>query len=359
MQQETLELFRTLTEFPSAPGFERELRALVKTELSKYTDEFVHDALGSVFGVMRGDEQGPRVMVAGHLDEVGFMITQITPNGMLKFQPLGGWWGQVVLAQQVEVITPNGPLPGVVGSIPKHLLDEATASKPVDVKHMYIDIGADSREEAEQAGIRPGQQIVPVCKFTPLLNPKKIMAKAWDNRYGVGLAIELMKELHREQFKLPNTLFCGATVQEEVGLRGARTSANLIQPDIFYALDCSAANDMTGDVNSFGHLGKGALLRILDPTMITHRGLVEFIQDIADTYRIPYQYFVSPGGTDAGQVHLSNKGVPSTVIGVCGRYIHTPASIVHTDDIDAAKELLVQLVKHTDRTTYNTIVERS
>lgn len=359
MQQETLELFRTLTEVPSAPGFERELRALVKTELSNYTDEFVHDMLGSVFGIMRGDEQGPRVMVAGHLDEVGFMTTQIMPNGMLKFQPLGGWWGQVVLAQQVEVITRDGPLPGVVGSIPRHLLDEVTANKPVDVKQMYIDIGADSRKEAEQAGVRPGQQIVPVCKFTPLLNSKKIMAKAWDNRYGVGLAIELMKELHREQFKLPNTLICGATVQEEVGLRGARTAANLIQPDIFYALDCSAANDMTGDVNSFGHLGKGALLRILDPMMITHRGLVEFIQDIADTYRIPYQYFVSSGGTDAGQVHLSNKGVPSTVIGICCRYIHTPASIVHTDDIDAAKELLVQLVKHTDRTTYNTIVERA
>ncbi|MDK8183421.1 M42 family metallopeptidase [Paenibacillus sp. UMB4589-SE434] len=359
MQQETLDLFRKLTEFPAASGFERELRSLVKEEISKYTNEIIHDNLGGVFGVVRGNEEGPRVMVTGHLDEVGFMTTQITDTGMLKFTTLGGWWGQVILAQQVDVITPNGPIRGVVGSIPKHLLDEATANKPVDPKVMYIDVGADNREEAEAAGIRPGQQIVPVCPFTPMINPKKIMAKAWDNRYGVGLALELLKEVHRQKIELPNILFAGATVQEEVGLRGARTAANLIQPDIFYGLDCSAANDMTGDRNSFGHLGKGALLRIFDPTMITHRGLVEFVQDIADTHKIPYQYFVSPGGTDAGQIHVSGNGVPSTIIGVVGRYIHTPASIVHTDDIDAAKELLVQLVKHTDRTTYNTIIERS
>ena len=289
MQQETLDLFRKLTEFPAASGFERGLRAVVKEEISKYTDEIIQDGLGSIFGVVRGNEEGPRVMVAGHLDEVGFMSTQITPTGMIKFTTLGGWWGQVVLAQQVDIITPNGPIRGVVGSIPKHLLDEATANKPVDPKVMYIDVGADSRADAEAAGIRPGQQIVPVCEFTPLLNPKKIMAKAWDNRYGTGLAIELLKEVHREKMQLPNILFSGATVQEEVGLRGARTAANLIQPDIFYGLDCSAANDMTGDSNSFGHLGKGALLRIFDPTMITHRGLIEFVQDIADTYKIPYQ----------------------------------------------------------------------
>ncbi|WP_442603161.1 M42 family metallopeptidase [Paenibacillus sp. KN14-4R] len=359
MNQDTLELYRTLTEFPAAPGFERELRAYVKGELSKYTDEFVQDGLGGIFGVKRGDEQGPRVMVAGHLDEVGFMITQITDNGMLKFHTLGGWWSQVVLAQRVQVITENGPVYGVVGSTPTHLLDPAAKSRPVEINTMYIDIGADSREHVESLGIHPGLPVLPICPFTPLANPKKIMAKAWDNRYGVGLAIELMKELHQEQAKLPNVLYCGATVQEEAGLRGARTAANLIQPDIFYGLDCSAANDTTGDRNAFGQLGKGALLRIFDPTMITHRGLVEFVRDMAETYKIPYQYFVSAGGTDAGQVHLSGTGVPSTIIGVCGRYIHTSASIVHTDDIDAAKELLIQLVKHTDRTTMNTILERS
>lgn len=357
MNNKTMELFKQLTEFPAAPGFERELRAWFKEQLSPFTGEFVQDRLGSLFGVLRGDDEGPRVMVAGHLDEVGFITTGITDNGMVHFQPLGGWWSQAVLAQRLQVITPKGRIIGVVGSIPTHLLDESQRSKPVDLKTMYLDIGADSREEAEAAGIRPGQQIVPICEFTPMVNPKKIMAKAWDNRYGVGLAIELMEALHQE--KLPNTLYCGATVQEELGLRGARTSANLIQPDIFFGLDASAANDMTGDKKAFGQLGQGALLRIYDPTMLTHRGMVEYIQDTADTHKIKYQYFVSPGGTDAGQVHLSGIGVPSTVIGICSRYIHTSSSIIHTDDYAAAKELLVRLVKGLDRTTLNTILERS
>ncbi|MNZ74907.1 putative aminopeptidase YsdC [compost metagenome] len=356
MDNKTLELFKHLTEFPSASGFERELRAWVKDKLSQYTEEFVQDRMGSLFGVLRGDDQGPRVMVAGHFDEVGFITTRISDNGMVYFQPLGGWWSQAVLAQRLQIVTPQGKIVGVVGSIPTHLLDEAQRSKPVDIKTMYLDIGADSRAEAEAAGVRPGQQIVPICEFTPMVNPKKIMAKAWDNRYGVGLAIELMEALHKE--KLPNTLYCGATVQEELGLRGARTAANLIQPDIFFGLDASAANDMMGDKQAFGQLGQGALLRIYDPTMLTHRGMVEYIQDTADTHKIKYQYFVSPGGTDAGQVHLSGIGVPSTVIGICSRYIHTSSSIIHTDDYDAAKELLIKLVKGLDRTTLNTILDR-
>jgi putative aminopeptidase FrvX len=166
-----------------------------------------------------------------------------------------------------------------------------------------------------------------------------------------------MEELHKE--KLPNILYSGATVQEELGLRGARTAANLIQPDIFFALDCSAANDMTGDKQSFGHIGQGALLRILDPGMFTHRGIVEYVQDTASSNQIKMQYFISPGGTDAGQVHLSGIGVPSTVIGICGRYIHTSSSIIHTDDYDAAKELIVKLVKGLDRTTMETIINNA
>ncbi|MCI4058852.1 M42 family metallopeptidase [Bacillus cereus group sp. MYBKT14-1] len=353
MNKETLQLFRTLTELQGASGFEHDVRRFMKQELSKYADEIVQDGLGSVFGLKKGDETGPRVLVAGHMDEVGFMITQITKNGMLRFQPLGGWWSQVLLAQRVQVMTKNGPVIGVVGSIPPHLLSDAQRVKPMDIKNMLIDIGADSYEDAIEIGVKPGQQIVPICPFTPMANEKKIMAKAWDNRYGCGLAIELLKELKDET--LPNTLYSGATVQEEVGLRGAQTAANMIQPDIFYALDASPANDASGDKTQFGQLGKGALLRIYDRTMVTHRGMREFILDTAETHNIPYQYFISQGGTDAGRVHTSNSGIPSAVIGVCARYIHTHASILHVDDYAAAKELITKLVRATDKTTLETI----
>ncbi|MFD1989416.1 M42 family metallopeptidase [Paenibacillus nicotianae] len=357
MDQQTLQMFKQLTEFPAVSGFERELRHWVKEKMEPYTDEFVQDRLGSLFGVIRGDEHGPKMMVAGHFDEVGFMTTGITEQGLIRFQPLGGWFSQVVLAQRLHIITDNGPIVGVVGSTPTHLLSPEQRNKPVDIKSMYIDIGADDRAEAEQMGLRTGLQVVPICEFTPMANPKKIMAKAWDNRYGVGLAIELLQAVHGE--KLGGTLYSGATVQEELGLRGARTAAQLIQPDLFFGLDCSAANDMTGDRNAFGHLGKGALLRIYDPTMFTHRGMVEYIQDTASTHQIPVQYFISAGGTDAGQVHVSGTGVPSTIIGICGRYIHTSSSIIHTDDYDAAKELLIKLVKNMDASTYRTILDRA
>jgi putative aminopeptidase FrvX len=355
LNEKTLKLFKDLTELPGIAGNEHAVRSFMREQLSNYTDEIVQDKLGSIFGVKRGDKNGPTVMVAGHMDEVGFMVTSITDSGMIRFQTIGGWWNQVMLATSVQIITKDGSVPGVIGSIPPHLLSDEQRKKPMEITNMLIDIGADDKEDAIRIGIKPGQQIVPVCPFTPMANRKKIMAKAWDNRYGCGLAIELLEELQNET--LPNILYSGATVQEEVGLRGAQTAANMIKPDLFYALDASPANDMSGKKDEFGHLGKGALLRILDRTMVTHRGMRELVLDTAESHKIPYQYFVSQGGTDAGRVHVANEGVPSAVIGICSRYIHTPASIIHIDDYAAAKELVTRLVKASDRTTLNTILQ--
>ncbi|MFC4403616.1 M42 family metallopeptidase [Gracilibacillus xinjiangensis] len=354
MNQDTLQLFKKLTELPGAPGNEHEVRQFMRQELHKYADDVIQDRLGGVFGVKNGN--GPKVLVAGHMDEVAFMVTQITENGMVRFQPLGGWWSQVLLSQRVEIHTDTGKVIGVVGSIPPHNLTPEERRKPMEQKNMLIDVGADDKADALKMGIKPGQSIIPFSPFTPMANDKKILAKAWDNRYGCGLAIELLKELEGEN--LNNQLFSGATVQEEVGLRGAKVAANFIKPDIFYALDASPANDMSGDKKEFGQLGKGALLRIFDRSMITHRGVREFVLDTAESHDIPYQYFVSQGGTDAGAVHVANQGIPSAVIGICSRYIHTHASIIHVDDYAAAKELLVRLVRATDQTTVNTILEK-
>src|SRR5690625_2640962 len=351
MKKDTLELFKTLTELHGAPGDEKLVRNFMAEQIEKYADDIVYDNLGGVFGIKRGE--GPRVMVAGHMDEVGFIVTQITKNGMIRFQPLGGWWNQVLLAQRVQIMTKKGIVTGVIGSIPPHLLTDEQRKRPMELKNMLIDIGADDREDARTIGVEPGDTIVPICPFTPMANEKKILAKAWDNRYGCGLALELMEELHEDT--LPNELYAGATVQEEVGLRGAQVAANMIKPDIFYALDASPANDMSGDEEQFGQLGKGALLRIYDRTMITHRGIREFVLDTAESNNITYQYFISQGGTDAGRVHLSNDGVPSAVIGIPSRYIHTSASIIHVDDYEAAKQLLIKLVEETDQATVDSI----
>ncbi|GGG30137.1 peptidase M28 [Lysinibacillus alkalisoli] len=358
MDQTTLEMFKTLTELPGAPGDEGAMRAFMRSELEKYTDHTVQDNLGSIFGVRQSKEvDAPTIMAAGHMDEVAFMVTSVTDNGMIRFQPLGGWWNQVMLAQRVDVFSKNGKIPGVIASIPPHLLTEAERSKPMEISNMLIDVGADSKDHALELGIRPGQSIIPVCPFTPMANPKKIMAKAWDNRYGCGLALDLAKAVQHQS--LASHLYTGATVQEEVGLRGAQTAVNMIKPDIFFALDASPANDANGNKTEFGQLGQGTLLRILDRSMVTHRGMREFILDMAETHQIPYQYFVSQGGTDAGRVHMSLEGVPSAVIGICSRYIHTSASVMHVEDYAAAKELLVKLVEATDRSTINTILTNS
>ncbi|WP_047152140.1 M42 family metallopeptidase [Aneurinibacillus tyrosinisolvens] len=353
---EQMRLFTRLTEGRGAPGFEYEIRSIMKEYLSETTDEVVYDNLGSIFGVLRGDEQGPTIMVAGHMDEVAFLLTRITDEGFLQFQPLGGWWSQVLLAQRVQIQTENGTVMGVVSSIPPHVLPESMRNKPMDMKNMFIDVGADDKEDAEKMGLRPGQPILPVCPLTVMGNPKKLMGKAWDNRYGCALAIEMMQEMKGQ--KHPNVIYGGATVQEEVGLRGAGTAAEMIQPDLFFALDASPAGDIPGLKDGMGKLGGGLLMRIMDRTMVTLPGLRDFIIDTAEELGIPYQFYVSPGGTDAGKVHLTGKGVPSAVIGLPARYIHSHAAIIHKDDYEAAKRLLLALLKKIDRKTLAQIMAR-
>jgi len=351
-----MELFKSLTEAPGAPGFEGPVRKIMEDHLKDYSEKLIYDNLGSVFGVKTGDQEGPRIMVAGHMDEVAFMVSRINEKGFIQFQTLGGWWSQVLLAQRVEILTDKGAIPGVISSIPPHVLTDEARKRPMQIKNMFIDIGADSKEDAEQLGVRPGQPIVPVCPFTVMANEDKIMAKAWDNRYGCALSIELMKEIQNETH--PNIIYSGATVQEEVGLRGAATAANMIEPDLFIALDASAAGDIPGVTEGMGKLGGGLLMRILDRTMVTLPGLRDYVIDLCDAEDIKYQYFVSMGGTDAGRVHTTGKGVPSLVIGIPARYIHSHAAIIHKADYEAAKKLLLALVKRMDRATLEQIKKR-
>jgi putative aminopeptidase FrvX len=350
-------MFEELTQTPGAPGFEREVRQVMRSYLHQYTEEIIQDRLGGIFGVKRGNDGGPKVMVAGHMDEVAFMITRITADGFLRFQPMGGWWSQVMLAQRVDVITRDGKkIHGVIGSTPPHLLSDENRRKPVEPSRMFIDIGAVSEGQVKEWGIRPGDVAVPHCPFVELEGGKRLMSKAWDNRFGCGMAIELLKALQGQEH--PNTVYAGATVQEEVGLRGAQTATNLIDPDIFFAVDAGPAGDIPGVKDGFGKLGKGVLIRIYDRSMITLPAMRDFLLDIAETENIPYQFFVSQGGTDAGRVHQSGEGVPSAAVGICARYIHSHAAVVDKDDIEAVKKFLTAIVKRLDRPTYESILGR-
>lgn len=348
--------FEELTQIPGVPGDEKEVRKVLRHYIESTTDEIVQDHLGGLFGVLKGDVSGPRILVAGHMDEVGFMVTRITDKGFLKFQPLGGWWNQVMLAHGVQVVTQTEKrIPGVIGSTPPHLLKENERNKPVEISEMFIDVGADSKEEVHQFGIRPGDGIAPVFPFVEMEGGKRLISKAWDNRFGCGLAVELLEDMKDSNH--PNILFSGATVQEEVGLRGAVTAANLVRPDVFFAVDAGPAGDTPGIVDGFGELGKGVMIRLYDRSMITLPGMRQFLIETAEKEGIPYQYFVSAGGTDAGAVHKSGRGVPSAALGVCARYIHSHTSVIDKDDIQAAKKFLAAIVKRLDKETLEAIKE--
>src|SRR5699024_767006 len=220
---ETLTMFKELTDAKAISGHEKEARDVMEKYLSSYADEVYTDHLGSLIGKKTGTENGPKVMVAGHLDEVGFMITRIDKDGCLYFQTIAGWWSQVMLAERVIIMATKGDVRGVIVSIPTHILSAEARKKLVEIKDMFIDIGASSKEEAEEFGVQHEDSAVPYFEFTPLKNEKMLLAKAWDNRIGSAVDIEVLKELKGEQH--PNTVYGVGTIQEEVGLRGAKTSA--------------------------------------------------------------------------------------------------------------------------------------
>src|SRR5690625_317457 len=227
---ETLTMLKDLTDARGISGHEKEVRDVMTKYIEPYADETFTDNLGSLVAKKTGDQNGPKIMVAGHLDEIGFMVTRIDDNGFIYFQTVGGWWSQVMLAQRVTIMGGKGDVTGVIGSKPPHILSAEARKKPVKIKDMFIDIGASSKEEALEFGVKPGDSIVPYFEFSQMKNEKMLLAKAWDNRIGCAIAIEVLKQLKDEEH--PNVVYGVGTIQEEVGLRGARTSAHKIKPDI-------------------------------------------------------------------------------------------------------------------------------
>lgn len=355
MDEKTFLRIKELTELQGTSGFEEDIRAYMTEKMTPLVDEIQYDGLGGVFGLRNNEAaDAPRIMVAAHMDEVGFMLTNIQDNGLFRVVPLGGWNPYVVSAQRFTLKTSKGNYPCISSSVPPHLLRGTNGQSKVEVTDILFDAGFDSKAEAENFGVRPGDTIVPQTETIKTANGKNIISKAWDNRYGCTMVLEALETLKAE--KLPHTLIAGANVQEEVGLRGAKPSTHKFQPDLFFAVDCSPADDLTGKKDTFGHLGEGTLMRIYDPGMIMLKNMREFLLDTAETHHIPYQYFVSKGGTDAGAAHTSNDGVPSAVIGVPGRYIHTHQTMFSIKDFEAAQELLIQVLRSLDKSTVNTII---
>ncbi len=345
----SLDLIKELALAHGPSGFERDIRDVITKHLAEEA-VFSQDYLGSLICKKSGLQSSPKIMLPGHMDEIGFMVNSITKNGYLKFVPLGGWWDQVMLAQKVIIKTRLGDVEGIIGSTPPHLMSAKDKERIVEKKEMFIDVGAKDKEEAENVlGIQLGDPVVPGSDFHVLNGTSKIMSKALDNRLGCALFIDVIKNL--QDTAHPNTVYGVGTVQEEVGLRGAVTAANLVEPDICLTVDVAIATDTPGleKEDSEVRLGNGPVLTLADASLIGNRSLRYFVIDMAKQANIPLQFnTMMGGGTDGGAVHKFGPGVPAVVISIPTRYIHSHYSVFDYIDYEYTLQLLLAIIKSLD-----------
>lgn len=348
-------------------GFEGETSRMLKEYAGRYADEVSSDRLGSLLLTKKGTSDRPVVMIPAHIDEVGFLVTSVDEKGYLTFNPLGDWHDQVLLGHRVRVRTPGGLVSGVIAAKPPHLLQPDERAKPFPMGRMFIDVGASNPDEVRAMGIKIGAPVVPDSTYCTI--GKKVFAggrrsgsdtiavgKAFDNRSGVFVAAEVMRALGESGTRHPNTVVLAATVQEEVGLRGARTAANIVRPDVCLAVDCDLAGDVPGieAKDAPTKMGLGPSVTVYDPSMIPNQGLLEFVVRVAERGRIPYQLSQTGGEggeTDAGVVHIANAGCPTVVIGVTVRHIHSHAGMMSLRDVENTARLFVEVIKRLDTRT--------
>ncbi len=351
----TEKLLQEITDANGPSGYEDSAREVMARYLKGYA-EISHDRLGSVIGRKKGKSDSPRVMVAGHLDEIGFMVSEITPEGFIKFLTLGGWWPHVVLGQRVRILTSKGPVIGVVGSQPPHILKDDDRKKVMSIDDMFIDVGTmEKYDVTKKLGVRVGDSIVPESSFTIMNHKKMYLAKAFDNRVSCAIAVDVLKNFKSGNH--PNTLYSVGTVQEEVGSRGATTVANIVKPDVAIIVDVGIARDVPPeDYKRPERLGNGPSLLVYEGSMIPNKRLRELIMETAEAKKIPYHLTSMPrGGSDGGPVHKSGEGVPSVYMGPPTRYIHSHNSIIYREDYDNTVKLITEVIKKLDKKTVDAL----
>ena len=346
-------LLEELTNAPGPTGFEGPVRAIVRRELAPVAASMETDGLGSLIARLEGGGERPRVMLAAHMDELGLLVRRVTPEGYVKFQPLGGWLDQALINQRWTILTSGEPVPGVSGIKTVHVMTAEARGKMFPREDLFIDVGAADAEDAEQRlGIRPGDPIVPDSRFAPLAGGRMYLAKAWDDRVGVAVMLLAMRALHESGH--PNTVFAAATVQEEVGLRGAETSANRVAPDIGINLESGVAGDYPGITQDEAQekLGKGPAVFLHDTSMLPNLKLRDLCIEVARDADVPLQFNVLTGyGQDGAAMQRSGAGAPTVNIVVPTRYLHSHHGVIHRDDFDHAVTLVTALVRRLDAET--------
>jgi len=351
------DLLRRLALAAGPPGAEDEVRAVVHEAL-RGVGTIEHDRLGSVVCTVPGTGDGPRVMLDSHLDEVAFLVQSVGKDGEINLQALGGWWGHVLPAQRVDILTAGGRVPGVVGSKPPHFLKGDERERVQGVDALFVDIGASDPDAVAAAGVRVGDPIVPDAAWRDLAVEDAVSCKALDNRIGVGLMCEALRARAGRIDAPPNDLVGVASVQEELGARGAGTATEVARPDVAVVLEATPADDTPGFAVRQAVLGRGPQVRLSDPTTVANRRLVAFVREIAERRDIAVQVAVRrSGGTDAQAIHVRGRGVPTVVLGVPTRYIHTHVAVMRWCDYVAALDLVLAVVDALDRPAVDALID--
>ena len=342
---DNVELLGELSSQFGVSGFEGEVREWICKNIREWVDAIEIDVLGNLMARINPDRDFV-LMLDAHMDEIGIMVSYVEENGFLRFAPIGGWDPRVFPAQQVEIRSRDGKKHrGVIGASPPHIQTPEEQKQALKVEDLFIDIGVNSREEVGVLGIGPGS---PGCLHYPfqLLNTGRAMGKALDDRVGCAILIRCLEYFskHRPDF----TLVANFAIGEEVGLRGAKTAAYQIQPDVALVIEGTVGADTPGIPahRCPARLGRGPAISVADKSIIVNPSFVAFIEQIAEASNIPWQHKVPlTGGTDAGEIHVAGRGVLTGVISVPCRYIHSPSSVVDLKDFEHTLSLVIEVVR--------------
>ncbi len=342
-----VDLLAELTNAHGVVGFEGEVRDILRREWGGLLTDLHTDGIGNLFGTLEGQSESPRVLLMAHMDEVGFLVRYIDEDGFIYFNNVGGYFSQSVLTQRLSILTPNGPVLGYTGMKSGHILPRENRMTMVPLEDMFIDVGARSREEVEGMGIRPGLPITYATEFQVLNGTSRYLARAWDDRVGLAVIIEALRQLRSREH--PNNVQVAATVQEEVGLRGASVVQASTRPDIVINLEIGIASDfplLTSPTMSQEALGKGPGIFVFDGSMIPNNKYVDWIIQVAKENNIPYQFESVTGyGEDAAMLQKSAQGIPAVTIGIPTRYGHSQSGVIDRADYDNTVRLVVAMIE--------------
>jgi len=333
------DLLKKLSEAPGVSGNESRIKRIIIDEVKDFVDEIKEDSMGNLITIKKG-KKNFNIMVAAHMDEIGFMVKHIDDKGFISFETIGGFDPKSLGSQRVRIHSSNGDILGVIGLKPPHITSQDEKDKALKLEDLKIDIGLNSKEEVESLGIKPGDSITRDISFAELGKENIVSCKSFDNRAGCAILIEIIKKIKNPDF----TLYGVFTTQEEVGLRGAKTAAYGLDINFALIIDSTTAGPIPKtEIDKVTiSLGKGPSIDLMDRGFILNEKVKNLLIKSANDAKVPFQTHISSGSTDGAAVHITKEGIPTGVISIPSKYIHSTVEIVDINDLDNTLKLVMK-----------------